>query len=89
MPKNSIPIFPIHSFVSHRGTRKAMCPTAVAENRIMDELTLKIWTARVKDLLNCGEMNTLSWDSGEKMLADSLTKKTGIVISHKLLKLFQ
>ena len=53
----------------------------------MEDRRLRSEVARAKDYLIRGEINTLSWVSGKKMLADSLTKRTAS--SYNLLRVLQ
>ena len=79
MPENTIPV---HAFIDHKGAYEAIHSTVAVEDR-----RLRSEMARAKDYLIRGEINTLSWVSGKKMLADSLTKRTAS--SYNLLRVLQ
>jgi hypothetical protein len=79
MPENTIPV---HALIDHKGAYEAIHSTVAVEDR-----RLRSEVARAKDYLIRGEINTLSWVSGKKMLADSLTKRTAS--SYNLLRVLQ
>ena len=79
MPENTIPV---HALIDHKGAYEAIHSTVAVEDR-----RLRSEMARAKDYLIRGEINTLSWVSGKKMLADSLTKRTAS--SYNLLRVLQ
>ena len=73
---------PVHALTDHKGAYEAVHSTVAVEDR-----RLRSEVARVKDYIIRGEVNSLSWVSGKKMLADSLTKRTAS--TYNLLRVLQ